>query len=88
MAYGDGYLPEELEHTEIMFRCEDLLTEWFRLLREIVRAPRGDESAARLVLLELAEKRLEDTALELSLHLKARRLEREAVGPERKEGAA
>ena len=88
MAYGDGIPPGELEHTEIMFRCEDLLTEWFLLLREIARAPRADESAARLLLLELAEKRLEDTALELALHLKARRLERESARPKQEEGAA
>ncbi len=90
MAYGDGYPPEELEHTEILFRCGDLVKEWFEAFRDLVFAPGGDDAAERLAL-EWAEQRLEETAMELVLHLKARRLKREE-GPEhlkgREEGAA
>lgn len=92
MAYGDGYLPEELEHTEILFRCRDLVNEWFKAFRDLVLAPDGNDVAERMAL-EWAERRLEETALDLSLHLKARRLEREGrlelPGPQkREEGAA
>ncbi len=90
MAYGEGFPPEELEYTEFLFRIEDLVKEWFGTFRDSTLAPYGDDSAERLAV-ELVEQRLEETAMELALHLKARRLRREE-GPEhlkgREEGAA
>ena len=72
-AYGDGHSPEDLEYTEILFRCEDLLREWYRTFFAHVWTPDGGDAAERLAL-ERAERRLEETAMELALHLKARRL--------------
>ncbi len=73
-----------------MFRVEDLVEEWFGTFRASTLAPDGDDAAERLAL-ELVEQRLEETAMELALHLKARRLRREK-GPGhlkgREEGAA
>lgn len=89
MAYGDGIPPEELEHTELLFRTEGLINEWFAAFHEQVWAPDGHDALSRMVV-EWSEQRLEEAAMELSLHLKARRLQREESrrpkGPER--GAA
>ncbi len=73
MAYGDGLPPEELEYTELLFRCGDLIEEWFRAFREQTWAPDGDDAAERLAV-EWTEQRLEEATMDLSLHLKARRL--------------
>ena len=76
MAYGDGSRPEEVDYIEMLFRCEDLLEEWFGTFNRCVREPEGDDTVERLGL-EWAERRLEEAAMELSLQLKARRLERQ-----------
>lgn len=76
MAYGDDYPDEELEFTEFLFRINDLVDEWGSAFFKKVWAPYGEDAMEQMAV-ERSERRLEDTALELALYLKARRLERE-----------
>lgn len=91
MAYGDGHAPEELEYTELLFRVEDLVGEWYGAFFGYVHAPSGDDATQKLGV-DWAERRLEEVAMDLALELKTRRLRREGglelLPEERKGGAA
>ncbi len=99
MAYGDyGPSFDEMEHTEFLFRMGDLVDEWFKTLAWHSHPERVTDTSRMRADLDRAEDRLEEMALELLLHLKARRGGREAANgtegshlrpiPGREEGAA